>query len=245
MSLRAAGKFVWFLFEVVVILFDYLFTTAFTPEKFRRVARAAWMHRACRRHLRIYSCTVSFEGPVPKNGLLVTNHLSYLDVLVIASITPAVFVSKAEIRSWPVIGWLGALGGTVFVRRERRTHVGIVNREIASAMAAGVLVVVFPEGTSTNGDDVLPFHSSLLKPVTTGPQPVSVGYLRYELDDGDVRNEVCYWGDRAIFPHAMILLGKRRVRAKMRFGAFQRTTNDRKELAVQLREAVLKLKPES
>jgi 1-acyl-sn-glycerol-3-phosphate acyltransferase len=242
MTFRAAGKLVWFLFEVGVILVDYIFTTACAPEKNRRTARAAWLHRACRRHIKIYSCTVSFTGPVPKSGLLVANHLSYLDILVLASITPAVFVSKSEVRQWPLFGWLASLGGTVFIQRERRTHVGPVNREIAATMADGALVVVFPEGTSTNGDAVLPFRSPLLEPVMAGSHPIATAFLHYELDGGDARNEVCYWGDHTFFPHAMNLLGKRRVRATVCFGTFQRTTDDRKELALQLRQAVLELK---
>jgi 1-acyl-sn-glycerol-3-phosphate acyltransferase len=241
-TLRAAGKLVWFLFEVVVILFDYIFTAAFAPEKSRRLARAAWLHRACQRHIKIYSCTVSFSGPVPKSGLLVSNHLSYLDILVIAAITPAVFVSKSEIRNWPVIGWLTQLAGTVFIERERRSHVGPINREIESAMADGALVVIFPEGTSTNSDDVLPFRSSLLEPVAGGQQPISICYLHYEFDGGDARNEVCYWGDHTFFPHAVNLLGKKAVRAMVRFGNFQKQTTDRKELAKQLHAEVLKLK---
>jgi 1-acyl-sn-glycerol-3-phosphate acyltransferase len=170
--------------------------------------------------------------------------LSYLDILVIAAITPVVFVSKSEVRGWPVIGWLASLGGNVFIERARRTHVGPVNREIAATLADGVLVTVFPEGTSTNGDEVLPFRSPLLEPATAGAQPIATAYIRYELDGGDARNEVCYWGDHTFFPHAVNLLGKRRVRATVRFGTFQRTTDDRKELAVQLRAAVLKLKAE-
>jgi 1-acyl-sn-glycerol-3-phosphate acyltransferase len=246
MTFRAAAKLIWFLFECGLMAVNYLFTVAFVPETKRRRARAAWLHRACRRHLKIYSCDVSFSGPVPTSGLLVANHLSYLDILVIAAITPAVFVSKSEVRQWPLIGWLTALAGTVFIQRERRTQVGPINREIAAVMDAGALIVVFPEGTSTNSEQVLPFRSPLLEPVTHGTQPITVGYLHYELDDGDARNEVCYWGDHTFFTHAVNLLSKRcRVRATMRFGPFQRTTNDRKELAVQLRAAVLALSPKS
>jgi 1-acyl-sn-glycerol-3-phosphate acyltransferase len=245
MSFRAAGKLIWFLLEVGVVLVDYVFTTAFVAKDKRRVASARWLHRACRRHIKIYSCTVSFEGPVPKNGLLVSNHLSYLDILVIASITPAVFVSKSEVRDWPLIGWLTQLAGTVFIERERRTHVGPINREITEVMDAGALVVVFPEGTSTNSEQVLPFRSSLLEPVTTGAHPIAVGYLHYELEGGDARNEVCYWGDHTFFPHAVNLLGKKRVRATMRFGTFQRTSDDRKELAKQLHDALLALQPKN
>jgi 1-acyl-sn-glycerol-3-phosphate acyltransferase len=246
MTFRAAVKLIWFLLEIGICLVDYLFTTAFVSPKKRTTARAAWLHRACKRQIKIYSCTVSFTGPVPRTGLLVSNHLSYLDILVIASITPVVFVSKSEVRQWPVIGWPTALAGTIFIERARRTHVGPINREIAAAMDAGAVVVVFPEGTSTNGEEILPFRSPLLEPVTKGNHPISVGYLHYELDGGDARNEVCYWGDHTFFSHAVNLLSKKcRVRATMRFGTFQRTTDDRKELALQLREAVLKLKAEN
>jgi len=245
MNLRAAGRICWFAFEVTGAIFNYFFTAAFAPEKSKRLARAAWLHRAARRHLKIFSYSADVAGPVPQSGLLVSNHLSYFDVLAIAAITPAVFVAKSEIRGWPLFGWLASLAGTVFVERGRRAHVGAVNREIESALAAGALVVVFPEGTSTNGGEVLPFRSSLLEPVTTGTNSISIGCIRYELDGGDARNEVCFWGDHTFFPHVMNLLGKRRVRATVRFGTFQRATDDRKELAKQLREAVLELKAKS
>jgi len=243
MIFRTAARLVWFVFELGVILMDYLFTAARAPKSGRRLARAAWLHRSCRRHLRVYGCTVSFEGPLPTTGLLVSNHLSYLDILVISSITPAVFVSKSEVRRWPLFGWLASLAGTVFIQRARRADVVPVNREIESVLADGVLVVVFPEGTSTNGEAVLPFRSPLLEPVATGTHPIAVGRLHYEVDGGDARNDVCYWGDHTFFPHAVKMLGLRAVRAKVRFGKFERTTGDRKELAIQLREAVLKLQP--
>jgi 1-acyl-sn-glycerol-3-phosphate acyltransferase len=245
MTFRAAWKLCWFFLEIVIALIDYICTTAFISKKRKRIARANWLHRACRRHLKIYSCEYSSSGPVPKSGLLVSNHLSYLDIFLIAAITPAVFVSKSEVRAWPVIGWLTSLAGTIFIVRERRTQVGAVNREINSALDDGALVVVFPEGTSTNGEQILPFRSSLLEPATAGDHPISIGYVHYELDGGDARNEVCYWGDHIFFPHAVNLLSKRHVRATMRFGTFRRTTDDRKELAMQLREAVLKLKTEN
>jgi hypothetical protein len=78
--------------------------------------------------------------------------------------------------------------------------------------------------------------------VAAGGSEISVGYLHYEVEGGDARNDVCYWGDHTFFPHAVNLLGKRRVRAMMRFAKFQRTTDDRKELAKQLHAAVLELK---
>ncbi len=242
MTLRVAARICWFLFEVTLVIFKYFFTVVLASAKNKRALRAEWLHRSSLSHLRIFNCTTTVSGPVPKNGLLVSNHLSYLDILVLCAVTPAVFVSKSEVRQWPLFGWLAARAGTVFIERERRTHVGAVNREIESALADGVLVVVFPEGTSTNGSEILPFRSSLLEPVAAGAHTIAIGYVHYELDDGDAGNEVCYWGDHTFFPHLLNLLGKRRVRATVRFGTFQRTTDDRKELAKQLREAVLRLK---
>ena len=242
MTIRTAGKLLWFGWEVVVISTNYLFTAALVSQKKRRLARAAWLSRASRRHLKIFGYSASVTGEIPKSGLLVSNHLSYLDILAICATAPAVFVSKADVRRWPLFGWLAAIGGTVFIERERRTHVGTVNREIENALADGALVVVFPEGTSSNGETVLPFRASLLEPALRGGHPISVAWLHYDLADGDAKQEVCYWGDHSFFPHLLNLMGKRRVRATLRFAKFDRTTGDRKELAQQLRAAVLELK---
>ena len=242
MTIRAAGRLCWFAWEVVVIIISYFFTAAVAPAQTKRRARAAWLSRSSRRHLKIFSYSANVAGEIPKAGLLVSNHLSYLDILAISATAPAVFVSKADVRRWPLFGWLAALGGTVFVERERRTHVGEVNREIETALAAGALVVVFPEGTSSDGTEVLPFRASLLEPALRGGHEISVGWIHYALDDGDAGNEVCYWGDHTFFPHLLNLMGKRRIRATLRFGKFHRTTGDRKELAQQLRTAVLQLK---
>jgi len=244
MTIRAAGRLCWFAWEVVVIIFNYYFTAARAPKDKQRLERAAWLSRSSRRHLKIFGYSASVSGDIPKRGLLISNHLSYLDVLAISAVTPAVFVSKAEVRRWPLFGWFAALSGTVFVERERRTHVGEVNREIETALAAGALVVLFPEGTSTNGETILPFRTSLLEPAARGSHEIAVGWIHYELPDGDgdARNEVCYWGDHAFFSHALNLFGKKSVHATLRFGKFQPTTDDRKELAKQLHAAVAELK---
>ena len=245
MTLRQTGRLLWFALEVCLAVVSYLLTVTLAFPKNKRAARAQWLSRASRRHLKVFGYTAEISGEIPRRGLLVTNHLSYLDILAISAAAPAVFVSKAGVRKWPLFGWLAGLAGTIFIERERRTHVGPVNKEIESALADGVLVVVFPEGTSTNGDEILPFRSSLLEPVAAGGSEIFVGYLHYDVDGGDVRNDVCYWGDHTFFPHAVNLLGKRWIRATMRFNKFQRTTDDRKELAKQLREAVLELKAKS
>lgn len=245
MNFRAACRLIWFLWEAVVIIVNYLFTAARAPKETQRLERAAWLSRSSRRHLKIFGYSASVSGDLPKKGLLFSNHLSYLDILAISAVTPAVFVSKAEVRKWPLFGWFAAISGTVFVDRARRTQVGEVNREIEAALEAGALVVIFPEGTSSNGEGILPFRTSLLEPAACGNDELAVGWLHYELDDGDARNEVCYWGDHTFFPHLLNLLGKKKVRATLRFKKFQRSTDDRKELAKQLHAAVSELKEQN
>ncbi|HUC86374.1 MAG TPA: lysophospholipid acyltransferase family protein [Candidatus Acidoferrales bacterium] len=242
MTFRAVGRLFWFAWEVVVVIINYFLTAARAPQDQQRLERAAWLSRSSRRHLRIFGYTAGVSGTIPRSGLLFCNHLSYLDILAISAVTPAVFVSKADVRRWPLFGWFAVISGTVFVDRTRRHQVGRVNQEIEAALADGALVVVFPEGTSSNGETILPFRTSLLEPAARGHYEISVGWLHYELEDGDARQEVCYWGDQTFFPHVVHLLGKKSIRATLRFGKFQRTTDDRKLLAGQLRETVMKLK---
>ena len=242
MTIRAAGRLCWFAWECLVIITNYFTTAARAPKDKQRVERAAWLSRSSRRHLKIFGYSANVSGSIPKSGILISNHLSYLDILAISAVTPAVFVSKAEVKSWPLFGWFATIAGTVFVDRSRRTQVGEVNQEIETALAAGALVVIFPEGTSSDGKDMLPFRTSLLEPAASGEHEISVAWLHYELTDGDASNEVCYWGDHHFLNHLMNMLGKKSIRATLRFARFNRTTDDRKELAKQLREAVLELK---
>lgn len=242
MTIRAVGKICWFAAQVMATTINYFFTVTMAFPKNKRLACAAWLQWAARQHLKIFGCSTTIEGTIPHRGLLVANHLSYFDILVIGATTPAVFVSKADVRRWPVFGWLASLAGTVFIERERRTHVGAVNREIDSALVDGALVVVFPEGTSSNGEQILPFRSPLLEPALRNGAEISLAWIHYELADGDARKEVCYWGDHTFFPHLLNLLGKKSVQATLRFGTFQKTTCDRKELAEKLREEICRLK---
>jgi 1-acyl-sn-glycerol-3-phosphate acyltransferase len=174
--------------------------------------------------------------------LLVCNHLSYLDILVLASLTPAIFVAKWEVKFWPVLGWFARLAGTVFVNRQRRTHVGQVADEIQAALNQGALVILFPEGTSSGGETVLPFKSSLLEPVTRQTHSLSAGLIQYELEGGDVSEEICYWKDMTLVPHLVNLLSKQTSRASVHFTPLLGGSTDRKELAKQLHSEVLRLK---
>ena len=205
--------------------------------------RAAWLQITCRRLLRIFKTEIKTVGSIPKSGLLISNHLSYLDILVLSTITPCMFVAKREVRSWPVFGYLAKVGGTIFVDRERRTRVGETMTEIEAALKDGALVVLFPEGTSSNGETVLPFKSSLLEPATRQTHALYASHIRYHLEDGDVGEELCYWRDgHTLLPHLTNLLSKKNIRAEVRFTQLREASSDRKELAKQLHSEILRLK---
>jgi len=209
-----------------------------------RAARARWLQCVCRRALRVFSLRLRVAGPVPLSGVLVCNHLSYLDILVLGATTPCVFVSKCEVKLWPVFGWFASLAGTLFLRRDKRSDVARMIREMRRALETGALVVLFPEGTTSDGRKVLPFKSSLLEPAVRQQQGhgVSAAFIEYALNDGSVADEVCYWRDMSLAPHLLNLLGKRGLEARLRFTELRQASPDRKQLARQLHSEVVRLK---
>jgi 1-acyl-sn-glycerol-3-phosphate acyltransferase len=240
--LRFLFRAIWFAAELLLFFaafFGLLGRHGFQPPQ---PARSRWLQWCSRRTLRVFSVQTDSAGPPPQAGLLVCNHLSYLDILVLVSLTPAVFVSKAEVKHWPVFGWFARLAGTLFVDRTRRSDVTRMNTLIENSLAAGNVLVLFPEGTSWNGSEVLPFKSSLLEPVVGTRHPISVGFLKYSLADGDAANDVCYWGDATFFPHLLKLMTKAHIHAHVHFAPVAHPASERKALAQQLHGAVGQLR---
>lgn len=240
--LRVISRLAWLAGEFALSAFGYLVHVVFRRSDAVSTARALWLQQACRRILRVFNMSLRTTGPIPARGLLVSNHLSYLDILLLGATAPATFVAKREVRSWPVFGWFARLAGTVFVRRERRGDAARATAEIKETLDKGGLVVLFPEGTSSDGETVLPFKSALLEPAAQKNQPLSVGFIRYSLEDGSVADEVCYWRDMTLVPHLINLLGKRGISAHVSFTQIQEGCGDRKELARQLHSEVVRLK---
>jgi 1-acyl-sn-glycerol-3-phosphate acyltransferase len=179
--------------------------------------RAAWLHKWCKYTLPKVGVSVTSTGPVPDRGLLVSNHLSYLDIMVYSAITPCVFVSKKEVKSWPVFGALATRAGTVYIDRERTADAHRVRNEVADALRGGMLVVVYPEGTSSDGRSVLPFKPALFQAAIEAETEIIPAHLRYSIEDGDPGQDIAYWGDMTFFPHLLKLLGKRRIDAHVTF----------------------------
>jgi len=207
-----------------------------------RLERAAWLHRHSRRMLSALGIHVRISGSVRGNRLIVSNHLSYLDVLVLAARQPVVFVAKKEVRAWPVLGWFASLAGTLFIDRGRRSAVHSLAKDIETAVADGLPVVVFAEGTSGDGSEVLPFKASLLQPAVEGRWPVTPVGLDYILADGCAAREVCFHGDAAFVPHFLNLLRRTAPVAVIGYGSTRIATPERKALAGELRQAVRALR---
>ena len=238
-------RFVWMGAEFALAGARFPWFVPFRRGKDRTRGRALWLHRSSARVLRVLGLQPKSAGEKPVSGLLVCNHLTYLDILVLATLTPCLFVSKREVRGWPVLGWFAQLAGTVFVHRERRSQTVEATKGIEALLDHGALVVLFPEGTSSNGEVVLPFKSALLEPAAQHRHPLSVGFIRYEVSDGDVAEDVCYWRDMTFFPHLVNLLSKRSVQAWVRFEPQPPMRLNRKELALKLQGDILRLKGES
>lgn len=204
------------------------------PETTRR---ARWLRHWSSFVLPFLGVDVQLRGRSPDGGILVCNHVSYLDIPALATATEMVFLSKAEVRRWPLLGAIAQAGGTLFIRRERRSEVAHLAPEFVPIINEGVVLTLFPEGTSTSGDRILPFYSSLLAPAAAHNWPVTPAHIRYEIDDGSVQNDVAFWRDMTFLPHFLKLLGKRRVRAVITLGEPLRHSN-RKALALNLHRTV-------
>jgi len=168
--------------------------------------------------------------------LLVSNHLSYVDVVVLASRLECLFVAKKEVESWPIIGNLCRSVGTIFIDRSSRRDLPRVNAEIGQALEDGRGVILFAEGTSSKGSSVLPFRSSLLEAAARGSFPVSYAAVSYRglANDPPASLSVCWWGDMTFGSHFAELLRLRPIQATVSFGSTEIRADDRKTLADRL-----------
>jgi len=203
--------------------------------------RAQWLHRPCATALQRLGIEIRAEGAFPTHGLLVANHLSYLDILVFSALSPCVFVSKKEVRAWPLFGLMAAMAGTVFVDRARSSDTHRANSEMVDALSDGSVVVLFPEGTSSDGSTILPFRPALFEAAVRAGTDVSAACISYEVEEGSASNDVCYWGTMTFFPHLLRLLSKKKIRARVRFSADIKKFEDRKLAAQTTRETVASL----
>lgn len=162
--------------------------------------RARWMSRSARAVLACLDIAIEVEGHPPARGLLVANHLGYFDIVALSAAAPCFFVSRADLRNWPLLGALARCGGTIFLDRASLASANAVAAQITSRFSLSVPVALFPEGTSTDGAQVLRFHSRLLHPAADAGTPITPAAIRYVLN-GIPEREACFYGDQSLPGH--------------------------------------------
>jgi 1-acyl-sn-glycerol-3-phosphate acyltransferase len=179
--------------------------------------RSLWVQQTCQGILGVVGIRSTVEGTPPMHGLVVSNHLSYIDILVLSAAMPCFFVAKIEIGGWPFFGKAARLGGTIFIDRSSLASANSVAAQMTERLKLPIPVLLFPEGTSTYGE-VLRFHSRLIDPATTAGAQITAASVRYVIEDGTPEAKLC-WGDDTLFvTHLMTTLSTPGFSAKVKFG---------------------------
>lgn len=207
----------------------------------RRLQRAifrAWSRALCR----FLAVDVRVEGTVPEPPcILVSNHLSYLDVPVIAGTVPARFVARADVRGWPLVGWVCRSVETIFIDRASRRDAHRTVQTMRRGLEAGDAIALFPEGTSGAGHTVQPFRAPLLAAPAELGLPVHHAAIHYQTGEGDppAHLAVSWWGEMDFLPHVLGLLQLSSIRATVQYGELPIRDSDRKQLTQKLHAAVM------
>jgi lyso-ornithine lipid O-acyltransferase len=198
--------------------------------------RAFWLRDASSIVLWSLGIRAKVVGVPPARGVVVSNHLSYLDILIFSAAMPCFFVAKTEIDRWPYFGKAARIGGTIFINRDSRASTAKVASQIGARLAVPVPVLFFPEGTSTDGSTVQRFHTGLFEPAISAAATVTPAAVRYAIEGGQER-DLCWFGDEAFLSHLWKALGATNFTAEVRFGAPQ-VYADRRSAAGETHAAV-------
>jgi 1-acyl-sn-glycerol-3-phosphate acyltransferase len=198
------------------------------------------------RMLQILGIALQLRGVPPAAGpiLLVANHISWLDILVLHAARHCRFVSKGEVRHWPLIGMLSTGAGTLYIERESRRDAMRVVHHMAERLRAGDVLAVFPEGTTSDGQQLLPFHANLIQAAISADAPVQPVALSF-IDVATSRQSLCpcYVDDDTLIGSVWRTLSGPPVAAVVAFGEPQRANGrDRRAWASDLRERVERLR---
>jgi len=222
-----------------------LLLIALPLRRFAPTVRARWINRIFRTwsnlFLSLLRVHVTQQGQSPSAPFfLVANHLGYMDIPLLASRADLVFIAKAEIEHWPIFGAISRWANTVFVNRTVKRDIPRVLAEIDERLGHGQGVLLFPEGTSSAGAEVMPFRPSLLATAAAARYPVSYASLAYRTPAGEnpAHLAVSWWGGMTLTGHFLKLLAMPRFEASVTFGAEPIEDEDRKRLAERLHRAV-------
>jgi 1-acyl-sn-glycerol-3-phosphate acyltransferase len=205
----------------------------------RRLAVARWSARI----LSAVNVEPRLRGVPPevrdRAAVLVANHVSWLDIPLVHSVWQVRFIAKSEVRRWPLIGWLSARTGTLFIRRDKSRHAARINEAIHAAFLAGDAIGVFPEGTTSDGTGLQPFHASLLQPAVDERALVFPVALRYLDEKRRVNVNASYVGDTSLIESMAMILRERKIVAEMIFlPAIDAEGKSRRDLAREAHAAI-------
>ena len=210
--------------SLLVLLIPYALARLFSSRAAMRVSMA-W-HRIVLWAIGV-RVTVSGEPSRERPLLLLVNHISWLDIIVLAATLPVSFIAKKEVAGWPVFNWLAQLQRSIFVDRQRRTQTRHASDHVARRMAGGEIIVLFAEGTSTDGNDVRPFRSALIGAAQRAVdgeqlatvQPVAIAYTgQHGLPiDRAQRSRIAWFGDMDLMPHLIRVLKEGNIDVQLVF----------------------------
>lgn len=240
--LRAA----WRLLHALGVALAGWRTIAFDFPKLSPAERALCVQEWSLRMLHVLGIELRLLGEPPTAGpmLLVANHISWLDILVMHAARHCRFVSKADVKRWPLIGTLATGGGTLYIERELRRDAMRVVHHMADALRAGDILAVFPEGTTGDGREILPFHANLIQAAVSANAPVQPVALSFiDAATGAPSFAASYVGDETLVGSFWRTLTAPPMAAVVAFGEPQRVdSRDRRTWAADLRAAVGELR---
>lgn len=172
--------------------------------------------------------------------MIAANHVSWLDIFAVMAVWPTRFVAKSEIRDWPVAGWIAERAGTLFIRRDRRRDTARMNEQVHAVLGEGYCVGIFPEGTTSEGDRLLKFHTSLFEPAVANGAHLHPVAIRYEHADGRLATEMAYVDELSFMQSMVRVIAARGVVVRVMFGTRVdcAAVADRREAARLTRERI-------
>lgn len=209
--------FVFRLLRLIAHLFKGMAVCVFLFPFASEKGREAHIRRWSRKLLRICGIQVKIDSPLPlQRSLLVSNHVSWLDIFVFNSLQPCRFVAKSEIRSWPLIGWLCAKTGTIFISRGKASDVRRIFKGLVESIEKDEHVAFFPEGTTAAQGTLLPFHANLFEAAIDARAPVQPYALRYLDGEGKLHGAADFIGDMSIAESIITILKAQGMTAELK-----------------------------
>lgn len=218
------------------IFYSALLGGPFTEERYHTTIQQ-WLKKICE----ILAVEVTVTGEPAKGCLQVSNHISWLDIPVLAGINNPRFLSKAEVRHWPLIGWLAERSGTLFIQRGNAKATQGVSQNLSASLQNGDTILIFPEGTTTDGQSIRRFHPRLFAAAIeteTNVQPIMIRYPA--LDDANKTNNIVpYIDDQSLADNLKLLLKQKKTSVQVHYcPPISTAAKDRKQIALESETAI-------